>query len=202
MEMPTTRGAGFALGGGVSFGGGGASTGGGGSGRGASATLMGGGFTRTFGGGGGSGFGSSTTGGGGGGGFVTSTMTSSTGRCGAGRSGGRVCSTTNPSPCNTSEPVTNPTNNPLPPRRGQLRLAHRCTVEVELALLVEHHVDEPLHRLAAVRRAGQVHFHRLADDEVRRHHEDDEQHQHDVHQRGDIDASDFLVVLLRASSHD
>ncbi|EAU65018.1 hypothetical protein STIAU_5972 [Stigmatella aurantiaca DW4/3-1] len=83
----------------------------------------------------------------------------------------------------------------------QLRLGQLQAVEEELPVLVEHHVDQPLHRLAAVGGPGQVHLHRLAHDEVGRHHEDDEQHQHHVHQRRDVDAGDLLVIVLRAARH-
>ncbi|EAU67829.1 hypothetical protein STIAU_3089 [Stigmatella aurantiaca DW4/3-1] len=83
----------------------------------------------------------------------------------------------------------------------QLRLGQLRAVEEELPVLVEHHVDQPLHRLTTVGGPGQVHLHRLAHDEVGRHHEDDEQHQHHVHQRRDVDAGDFLVVVLRAAGH-
>src|ERR1019366_2189224 len=66
--------------------------------------------------------------------------------------------------------------------------------------------DDAEHRLHVVRpggRLGQIEGHGLVQDDLRRDHEDDEQHQRDVDQRGHVDPRDALVGRLqrRAARH-
>src|SRR5581483_6258724 len=73
-------------------------------------------------------------------------------------------------------------------------------VEERLPFAGDQHRERLLHRLAAVRRARKLHLDGLLDDVAGGHHEDDQQHERDVDQGGDVDPGDALVLCLRGAA--
>src|SRR3954463_11572766 len=85
-------------------------------------------------------------------------------------------------------------------RLDQVLVVRFRAIEKRRAFLRYDNRQRPLRDLCAIRRAGQIDLDRRLRDHARRHHEDDEQHQHHVDEGGDVDSVDpFLVVHLRES---
>src|SRR3954469_6891290 len=85
-------------------------------------------------------------------------------------------------------------------RLDQVLVVRFRAIEKRRAFLRYDDRQRPLRDLCAIRRAGQIDLDRRLRDHARRHHEDDEQHQHHVDEGGDVDSVDpFLVVHLRES---
>src|SRR5690606_23286615 len=80
-------------------------------------------------------------------------------------------------------------------------LTDELAVEVESLVLVHRDGKRRLCGLsgACVR---QVHGNGLGHDVAGRDHQDDEQDQHHVHQRGDVDARDHVVLIFLSGCHE
>ena len=86
-------------------------------------------------------------------------------------------------------------------RFDQARVVDLRPVEVRASLLRHHQREGALRGLAAVRRPRQLHFDGGLGDHAGSHHEDDQQHQRDIHQGSDVDSVDPLFVVRLRGSH-
>ena len=77
----------------------------------------------------------------------------------------------------------------------QFRLACALAVNRELTVFCHHQVECLRHHLTAICGARQLDLDRLRANKVTRHHEDHEQHQHDIDERRDVDAGRHFVRI-------
>src|SRR5205085_5920734 len=82
--------------------------------------------------------------------------------------------------------------------RNQRVVVDGNAVEERLAFARHQQRERLLHGLAAVRRPRQLHLDGLLHDVAGGHHEDDQEHERDVHQRRDVDPGDPLVLVVRS----
>src|SRR5262249_33966498 len=81
------------------------------------------------------------------------------------------------------------------------RRRHRPVVEEQRAVGLERDRKRGRWQRGALRGARQLDLDRLARDQVRGEHEDDQQHEHDVDQRRDVDLGDDAAPADRAARH-